>query len=315
MKAALIVGIDHYNDAKLEGCVNDAQQVQKLLSKNEDYSPNFSCELLVSTSKFITRSILKENISRLFSRKDDISVFYFAGHGMLNELGGYLVTQDAKRYDEGISMVEILTMANQSESREVVIILDCCHSGAFGSVPAISNDQAHLREGISVLCASRSSESALESRGHGIFSALVCEALYGAASNLLGEITAADVYAFVVRNLGAWNQRPLFKCYVSQLKPLRTCNPTIDRSILRLLPTLFPSENYEYHLDPSFEPTHSDCNKENVEIFSILKAYRAAGLLVPVDEAHMYYAAMRSKSCRLTILGQYYWRLARARKI
>ena len=39
------------------------------------------------------------------------------------------------------------------------------------------------------------------------------------------------------------------------------------------------------------------------------------GLIVPVDEEHMYYAAMNSKSCRLTALGAQYWRLANENKL
>jgi hypothetical protein len=34
-----------------------------------------------------------------------------------------------------------------------------------------------------------------------------------------------------------------------------------------------------------------------------------------VDEEFMYYAAINSKACRLTPLGQQYWRLASAKRI
>jgi hypothetical protein len=315
MKPALVVGIDHYQGHSLNGCVNDAQRIHELLSSNDDHSPNFLTKLLISSNEPITRTILKSNISRLFSCISDIAVFYFAGHGTVNNLGGYLVTQDATKYDEGVSMVDLLTMANQSSSREIVIILDCCHSGAFGTIPAIANEQAHLREGISILCASRSSESAIEVSGYGFFSALVCEALYGGATNLLGEVTVADVYAFVDRNLKHWDQRPLFKANVSKLAPLRRCDPTIDLSILRLLPEYFQSPDSKYRLSPSYEASHQSRTKKNVEAFTILKAYRAAGLLEPVDDVDMFYAAMNSKSCKLTKLGQYYWHLVKAHKI
>ena len=39
------------------------------------------------------------------------------------------------------------------------------------------------------------------------------------------------------------------------------------------------------------------------------------GLVVPVDEEHMYYAAMNSRACRLTALGAQYWRLANEKKL
>jgi len=38
-------------------------------------------------------------------------------------------------------------------------------------------------------------------------------------------------------------------------------------------------------------------------------------LVVPVDEEFMYFAAMNSKSCRLTELGYHYWRLIKKNKL
>ena len=39
------------------------------------------------------------------------------------------------------------------------------------------------------------------------------------------------------------------------------------------------------------------------------------GLVVPVGEEHMYYAAMNSRACKLTALGGQYWRLANEGKL
>ena len=44
-----------------------------------------------------------------------MALLYFAGHGSVNDLDGFLVTQDAKRYDEGVSLTEVLTRANEYE--------------------------------------------------------------------------------------------------------------------------------------------------------------------------------------------------------
>ena len=38
-------------------------------------------------------------------------------------------------------------------------------------------------------------------------------------------------------------------------------------------------------------------------------------LVVPVGETHMYYAAMNSKSCKLTALGVHYWNLVKNNRI
>jgi hypothetical protein len=53
-------------------------------------------------------------------------------------------------------------------------------------------------------------------------------------------------------------------------------------------------------LDRSFESTAEPSHPEHEAIFAILQKCRAAKLVEPVGEQHMYYAAMNSKSCRLT---------------
>lgn len=50
-------------------------------------------------------------------------------------------------------------------------------------------------------------------------------------------------------------------------------------------------------------------NKEHEQIFSILQKYVKLNLVTPVGEEHMYYAAINSKSCKLTVSGQHYWNL------
>src|SRR6266487_659859 len=185
MRRALIVGIDAYPTSPLTGCVNDATAIANILTKHQDRSPNFECKKLLAPTQTITRPALKQHIEELFSHEADVALFYFSGHGTENNLGGFLVTPDAKQYDEGVAMQDVLSLANKSRVHEVVIILDCCHSGAFGAVPALKNDQAVLREGVSVLTASRASQSAIEVNGSGIFTTLICAAFNGGASDVI----------------------------------------------------------------------------------------------------------------------------------
>ena len=310
MRRALLVGIDDYPAAPLAGCVADAEAIAEVLRSNVDGSPNFDCQLLTAPPAAITRAALKKKISELFHQTTDLALFYFSGHGTENNLGGYLVTPDAATYDEGVPMADVLTMAHKSRIAEIVIILDCCSSGAFGALPTVDNDAATLREGISILTASRSNEAAVELSGRGIFTALVCDALAGGASDVLGNVTVASVYTYVDELLGAWDQRPLFKAHVSRLLPLRRDRPAVDLATLRLLTTWFPTAETVFGLDPSFEPTEHPHDADHEEIFRQLQKCRDAKLIEPVGEEHMYYAALRSEGCRLTPLGRHYWRLA-----
>lgn len=169
MKKALIIGINEYPTSPLNGCVNDANTLAAILESNGDGSPNFGVRTITCPNTNITRPVLREAIDQLFSGSSDMALLYFSGHGYIKSTGGYLVTTDAQKYDEGVSMDEILNLANQSQARNKVIIFDCCHSGAMGTPSLSGNGTAQLAEGMSVLTASRDSEYALESNGAGIF--------------------------------------------------------------------------------------------------------------------------------------------------
>jgi Caspase domain len=310
MRRALLVGIDSYAQAPLAGCVNDARAMADILSKHHDGTPNFDVRLLTAPPEKITRAILRDAIEYSLKQPADIALLYFSGHGTENNLGGYLVTQDAAKYDEGVSLVDVLTLVNASPVREIVVMLDSCHSGAMGHIPAVENNKANIREGVSILTASRSSEAAVETGGNGLFTSLVTAAIEGGAADVAGHVTVAGIYAYVDESLGPWDQRPLFKSHVSTLVPIRNAKPAVPIATIRRLPEWFPKPDQEFALDPSYEPDAEPANTLHEEIFGRLQECRSGKLVEPVDEIHMYYAAMRSKACRLTPLGRHYWRLA-----
>jgi hypothetical protein len=326
MRRALIVGIDGYASAPLRGCVSDARSMESILSKHDDGNPNFECFVMTAPDGKITRTVLWRSIEQLMEGKADVALFYFSGHGIANSLGGYLVTQDAVRYDEGVAMQDVLTIANRSTKiGEIVVLLDCCHSGFFGQSPAVANESSVLREGLTILTASRADQVSLEVGEGGVFTKLLVGALNGGASDIMGRTTIASVYAYVDQVLGAWaHQRPLFKSNVSTLVSLRECRPSVPLDELRRLSYDFPTPDYDFKLNPSYEPYKDDPefapikeprSEEHEKIFQRLQKFRAARLVIPVGEEHMYYAAMRYKSCKLTPLGRFYWRLAKDGKI
>ncbi len=315
MRRALIIGIDDYPGCPLNGCVNDARNLEKVLSRHHDGRINFQCEGLTSPPKKLTRPLLRKRISELFKHPADLAFLHFSGHGTINGLGGYLVTPDYCDYDVGIPMTEVLAMANDSKVREVFITLDCCHSGAFGTTPVISNEKIILSEGVSVITATRSGQEALEEGGGGVFTSLLVEALEEGAAGLLGEVSAASVYAYIDNALGAWDQRPLFKANVSRFTRLRDAAPRVSIGLLRKIFIYFPLPAENFLLSPEFEPTVEPHDKHKESTFRDLITLRHAGLVEPVGEEHMYFAAMNSKACALTSLGKYYWRLVNENKI
>lgn len=315
MRKALVVGVNDYPQCPLDGCINDAKEVASLLEHHEDGSPNFSVRRILSDSSKITRSGLRNEVAALFSGDPETALFYFSGHGYLNSFGGYVVTQDTQSYDEGVSMDDILHVANSSTARNRIIILDCCHAGTMGS-PAIKEGlTSGLADGVTVLVACRSSEAAVESGGHGVFTSLLLDALLGGSADLVGHVSPGSVYAYVDRALGPWGQRPVFKTNVSNFVSLRNVSPPIETSVLRRICTYFQTCSQEHQLDPSYEFTEPDHNPEKVKIFQDLQKMERVGLVVPVGEQFMYFAAMKSKSCKLSAMGVQYWKLVNSGRI
>jgi uncharacterized caspase-like protein len=316
MRRALLVGIDDYPKNQLATCVSDATIIRDLLLKNEDGSPNFECMLLTAPPQRLGTSEIRHAIETLFEHEADVALLYFSGHGSVNPKGeGFLISQDAKRPQDGIPMAEVLNLANSSQAKEAVILLDCCYSGDIGKAIGLQEDHALLRNGVSIMTASRGTQTAVEDDNGGVFTRLLRAALEGGASDVIGKVTVASIYAYIDQSLGAWAQRPLFKAHVSKLIPLRHCRPVVELSTLRLLPTYFARGDSEFSLDPSYEPDAEPHDPEHEAIFKNLQKFRDARLVVPVGAEHMYYAAMGNKSCRLTPLGQFYWNLAHAGKL
>jgi hypothetical protein len=315
MKKALIVGINDYPSSPLSGCVNDANALGAILESNGDGSPNFGVRKITCPSTDITRPILREAIEQLFAGDSNIALLYFSGHGYIKSTGGYLVTTDAKKYDEGVSMDDVLSLANQSKAKNKVIILDCCHSGAMGTPSLSGNSTAQLSEGMSVLTASSNSEFALEVNGTGVFTSLLIDALKGGAADIRGNITPGSLYAYVDEALGAWDQRPIFKTNVTSFSPLRIIQPKVSFDTLRKITQYFPTAYAEHPLNPTYEDTEPKADPENVKIFKDLQKFQSVGLVVPVNAEFMYFAAINSTSCRLTALGYQYWRLVNEKKL
>jgi hypothetical protein len=318
MGKALVVGINYYEQVpELFGCVNDAKSVERVLARNGDGTVNFGTKLCMATgpADAVKRADLKDLISDLFAGDSDVALFYFAGHGHIEATGGYLLASDSRRGDEGVPLGELLTLANKSRAKSKIIVLDSCHSGIAGA-PVDDPRVAELSEGLTILTASTAEQYATEENDGGVFTTLLVDALNGAAANLAGDITPGSVYAHIDQSLGEWDQRPVFKANVKSFVSLRKVKPPLALAELQEITELFPSARFSFPLDPSFEPELKGRspgmpppNPENTRKFALLQKYNRVNLVVPVGAPHMWHAAMESKSCKLTELGEHYRRL------
>lgn len=134
-KFALVIGCNEYQDSTLPRLKTPSGDIQDLaaLIKNPEIG-NFNNVVTLLNKPFSTVSL---EIAKLFANKnkDDLLLLYFSGHGVLDEQGRlYFAMQDTLRNllsGSAISANFVLDEMNNSRSKRQLLILDCCHSGAF----------------------------------------------------------------------------------------------------------------------------------------------------------------------------------------
>lgn len=315
IKRALLVGVDEYdNFSPLGGCVNDVLALQPLLERNADGTKNFDCKARTNATDRVTRDSLIADFGELLGGGADVALLYFAGHGAGASGDVTLCAQDGTGATPGVELSRVLAMVRASTVKEVIIILDCCFAGGAGGVPQLGEGVIAVRDGVTILAASRADQPAAETAdGRGEFSTYLCGALEGGAAEILGSVTVAGVYAYLDESFGAWSQRPVLRANLDRLHQLRKCDPAVSLDSLRRLTELFPAADFELPLDPSYEWTEEPRDEEHEADFGILRACRAAKLVEPVgaEPNDLYWAALQNKACRLTALGRHYWNRAR----
>ncbi|MBS1019252.1 hypothetical protein JK205_09970 [Gluconobacter cerinus] len=316
------MGISDYASAPcLSSCVDDAVAMAQRLERNEDETVNFRCQQLTSAGGgMVTAPMLRELLhAHLDQSFTGDTLLYFSGHGAATSLGAHILTYESSQYSPGISMRDLVDLANKSRARNVFIVLDCCYAGAAGNdeeVVGSFENEARLREGVTILAAARPRQGALEVAGHGVFTRLVLAALAGGAADIRGRVSTAGIYAYADAVLGALDQRPIYKSHTASLEPVRLCRPTVSDEELRRLPRIFREPKTRYTLAPSYEETFEDVAiPEHVALFKVFKRLQTAGLLRCEIGLDLYWIAARSQMVELTPLGQLYWELANAGQI
>jgi hypothetical protein len=301
------------------------------LERHHGGEVNFATpKLLAAPDQFgpVSRDDLRRSVKELFDGNAEIALLYFAGHGHIEETGGFLCGSDCRVGHEGLPLVDIMTWASSSKAKNKIIVLDSCHSGIAGTPPA-RKGTSEIGEGMTILTASTEEQYAYEGANGapGVFTNLFVDALGGAAANLVGDVTPGSIYAHIDQSLGPWAQRPVFKTNVQTFVSLRKAEPPIPLEDLRALATHFPTPGYEFKLDPAYEPERSEEQKkdssvpppdpEKNRVFAVLQRYVRVNLVKPAgaSKPHMWHAAMESRHCKLTVLGEHYRHLVEKKLI
>ncbi len=152
-RLALIIANSEFDDSKLSRLVapdRDAEALAKVL--RDPALGGFDDVTLLVDEK---EPVVRRRIARLYHRRrrGDLLLLYYSGHGVRDERSGelYLATRDtemdiasATALDAGFVRGQI----DRSNSRRKVVVLDCCHSGAFAEAKAALGSSAGAREAL-----------------------------------------------------------------------------------------------------------------------------------------------------------------------
>jgi hypothetical protein len=216
-KVALIIGNSQYDDtglARLQAPLADVLQLADVL-RDPGIGGFDDVQSLVNESFAKTRRA----IARFFDdrRRDDLLVLYFSGHGVRDEYGHlHLAVRDTERELLEATAIEanfITSCMDRTASKRLVLILDCCHSGAFAagskSAQGASVGTATTFEGNGrgrvVLTATDSTQYAWEgdavigTPGASLFTRFLTEGLRTGAADMNqdGVITVDELYDYV----------------------------------------------------------------------------------------------------------------------
>jgi len=161
---ALLVGINNYPGAPLNGCVPDAQKVGAYLRSRTDILIEEDSILMLTDEQATKEKIV--NSFRIHLSKagpEDVALFYFSGHGAqevadnsvwINELDGYLegiacysAQQPVLLADKELRFLIYELAQNAGPvAPHILTIFDCCHSGdntrSISSVAAEAEETA-----------------------------------------------------------------------------------------------------------------------------------------------------------------------------
>ena len=245
-RLALIIGNSTYQDSTLSRLLTPDVDVGALgeILLDPELGGFDDVNVIVNMSSHIIRRA----IAGFFSKKgrEDLLLLYFSGHGVLDDQGLlYLAVRDTDSKllrGTAISAHYITGEMNNSHSQRQVLVLDCCHSGAFArgakGKPGASVGTAPAFEGSGfgrvVLTASDATQYAWEGdqvigeAESSLFTRYILEGIKSGAADLNGDgrITVDELYDYVYEQVvrqtpkqtpGKWSYKEQGEIVIAQV--------------------------------------------------------------------------------------------------
>jgi len=171
---ALLIGVSQFTDpklGKLNAPCSDVEAFARVLKDPErgGFTSVITCiDQELQTVRDQVDSLLDER------NPDDLVLLYYSGHGIVTKGQRLFLATGQTVFDRpqarSLSALEMRDMLEQSRAGKQVVILDCCHSGAFGegakgAVQAVNPDTFGDGEGQYILTATDALQFAYDSSG------------------------------------------------------------------------------------------------------------------------------------------------------
>ncbi|MDR1185448.1 MAG: caspase family protein [Coriobacteriales bacterium] len=198
----LLVGVSEYlnTNEDLPVCAQDVIFLTNTLVKHLGIPSN----AITSMSGKVTKADFDQSFSEFLKRPADTSIFYFTGHGTVNDAGHCLCLSDR------IAVTNILIENMAKSSGSSLIIIDSCCSGEAKPHPALERavDSA-CGTGCAVIasCGPKEASWSVPNTTMSVFTALLCDALRFSYSFTQGMKSLDSVERLLRHYLKRWNEK------------------------------------------------------------------------------------------------------------
>ena len=213
-RLALLIATYEYEDAGLRRLTSPAHDAEALAAVLEDPDiAGFDVTTLINEPHHRVGAAIGDFYRD--RRRDDLTLLYFTGHGLKDDGGRLYLAMANTRRDSllftALSAEQIDQAMTDCASRQKVLVLDCCYSGAFpaGRI-AKADPEVHALErfqgrGRTVLTASDATQYSFEGNEvHGeaarsVFTRYLVAGLRDGSADLDGDgdITLDELYSYV----------------------------------------------------------------------------------------------------------------------
>ena len=217
-RAALVVAAHEFEDPRFQRLRSPAQDVDALAEVLGDPGiGGFTVQSVVNQPN----GVVQRELERFFSTRkpDDLLLVYFSCHGVKDSTGRLYFATTNTAFDllrsTGVPASFVSEQMELTRSKRIVVLLDCCYSGAFlQGFRARGDDSVSVSQlegrGRAVITASRSTEYAFEAdqltsanAQPSVFTGAVVEGLATGAADRNGDgiVTVDELYDFVYDNV------------------------------------------------------------------------------------------------------------------